>query len=69
MLFKEINKRDFDKLAPKMFSILSSNMEIINHKETILDDDCSQVDFYLWFKICYYIKLTHILTTAVRLIY
>ena len=35
MLFKEINKRDFDKLALKMFSILSSNMEIINSKETI----------------------------------
>ena len=29
MLFKEINKRDFDKLALKMFSILSSNMEIM----------------------------------------
>ena len=41
MLFKEINKRDFDKLALKMFSILSSNMEIINSKETISDDDFS----------------------------
>ena len=45
MLFKEINKRDFDKLAPKMFSILSSNMEIINPKETISDDD-----FSIWLK-------------------
>lgn len=45
MLFKEINKRDFDKLALKMFSILSSNMEIINSKETISDDD-----FSIWLK-------------------
>ena len=43
MLFKEINKRDFDKLALKMFSILSSNMEIINSKETISDDDLVKV--------------------------
>lgn len=33
MLFKQINKRDFDELAPKMFLILSSNMEIITLKE------------------------------------
>ena len=45
MLFKEINKRDFDKLALKMFSILSSNMEIINPKEIILDDN-----FLIWLK-------------------
>ena len=45
MLFKQINKRDFDKLALKMFSILSSNMEIINPKGTILDDD-----FSIWLK-------------------
>jgi len=45
MLFKQINKRDFDELAPKMFLILSSNMEIINPKGTILDDD-----FSIWLK-------------------
>lgn len=45
MLFKEINKQEFDELAPKIFSILSSNMEIINPKETILDDN-----FLIWLK-------------------
>lgn len=45
MLFKEINKRDFDELSPKMFSILSSNMESINTKETISADD-----FSIWLK-------------------
>ena len=33
------------KLALKMFSILSSNMESINSKETISDDD-----FSIWLK-------------------
>lgn len=38
MLFREINKREFDELAPKMFLILSSNMNVI-HPEGVLPDD------------------------------
>ena len=45
MLFKEINKKEFDELAPKMFSILSSNMNIIHSEEVLLDDN-----FFVWFK-------------------
>ncbi len=45
MLFREINKREFDELAPKMFLILSSNMNVI-HPEGVLPDD----NFFVWFK-------------------
>lgn len=45
MLFKEINKQEFDELAPKMFLILSSNMNIIYSEEVLLDDN-----FFIWFK-------------------
>ena len=45
MLFKEINKHEFDELAHKMFLILSSNMKIINPKEILLEDN-----FLIWLK-------------------
>ena len=43
MLFKEINKQEFDELAPEMFLILSSNMKNIKPENIISDDN-----FLIW---------------------
>src|SRR5699024_3198230 len=45
MLFKEITEQEFEDLASKLFSVLSSNMEITNPTEIISDDN-----FLIWLK-------------------